>query len=82
MGHDGLLFLAYHTGQERPTLSCTDQPDSFFSCGILTAGSLALAGVVPEHIHRSHDAWPGFSMDRSSGHLDWHFPHILGVLFH
>ena len=82
MGHDGLLFLAYHIGQEGPATCCTDQSDSFLSRGILTAGSLALAGVVPENIHRSHDAWSGLSLDRPSGHPDWHRPHFFSVLCH
>ena len=38
--------------------------------------------IKTKHIHRSHDAWAGFSLDRPSGLPDWHFPHLLGVLCH
>ena len=53
--------------------------DPFFSCGILTTDTLTLACLIPQHIHRSHDAWTGISVDRPSGLPDWHRHHLFGV---
>ena len=76
MGHDGLLPLACHIGQKGTTPCGVDQPDAFFSCGILTTDSLALAGVFPFHVHRSHDARTGIPVDRPVCLPDWHCHHL------
>ena len=76
MGHDGLLPLAYHIGQKGTTTCSTNQPGAFFSCGILTTDSLAMAGVFPMHVHRSHDAWTGIPVDRPVSLPDWHCHHL------
>lgn len=79
LGYDGLLPLAHNISQEGVAADCTCQSGTFFSRGIFTVDSLALAGVIPKHIHRPHDVGTRIPVDRPSGLLNRCRHHLLGV---